>query len=163
MFEEGPLNPALHDRAGFDCGVTELNAYLQRFAQQHRRRGIASVFVLTDAQAPAAIVGYYTLSAAEVDASNLGEAERKRLPRYPVPCFRMGRLAVAAPWRGHGIGRLLLGCAVERCLKTREQVAAYALIVDAKDEQAKAFYEHYGFTPFAGQPLALYLPLGQGA
>lgn len=153
------MNPALHDRAGFDCGVLELNIYLQRFANQHRLRGIASVFVLTDAGAPDKILGYYTLSAAEVDAASLSEADRKHLPRYPLPCFRMGRLAASAGMRRRGIGRLLVGCAVDRCLKAREQVAAHALIVDAKDEQAKGFYQHYGFTVFPSQPLALYLPL----
>lgn len=159
--DEAPLDAALHDRDGFDCGVPALNDYLQRYADQHRRRGISSVFVLTHPDAPARILGYYTLSAAEVDAASLGAALRKRLPRYPVPCFRLGRLACRADERGQGLGRLLLGCAVDRCLKAREQVAAYALIVDAKDGAAQAFYEHYGFTPFEGQPLALYLPLGK--
>lgn len=163
MLEEWPLDPATHDRAGFDCGVPELNAYLQRFADQHRQRGITSVFVLTDTEAPSRILGYYTLSAAEVDASSLSEADRRRLPRYPVPCFRLGRLAAAAELRGQGMGRLLMGCAVDRCLKAREQVAAYALIVDAKDEQAKKFYEHYGFTAFSSRPFRLYLPLGRRA
>jgi predicted GNAT family N-acyltransferase len=92
---------------------------------------------------------------------HLPDADRKRLPRYPVPCFRMGRLACRTDQRGRGLGRLLLGCAVDRCLKARTQVAAYALLVDAKDEVAKAFYEHYGFTPLADQPLTLYLPLGR--
>lgn len=161
MLEEAALDPAIHDRAGFDCGVPALNDYLLRFADQHRRRGITSAFVLVDSDAPAKILGYYTLSAAEVDVADLGDADRKRLPRYPVPCFRMGRMATAADRRGQGIGRLLMGCAVDRCLKAREQVAAYALIVDAKDAQARSFYEHYGFTAFAGQPLTLYLPLGR--
>lgn len=161
MLEEVRLDPSLHDRAGFDCGVAELNEYLQRYADQHRRRGITSVYVLADTDAPARILGYYTLSAAEVDASGLSDADRKRLPRYPVPCFRMGRLACRADQRGRGIGRLLMGCAVDRCLEARGQVAAYALIVDAKDEGAKAFYEHYGFKAFVGKPLALYLPLGK--
>lgn len=160
MLEEAALDPVVHDRAGFDCGVPALNGYLQRFADQHRRRGITSAFVLVDSEEPAKILGYYTLSAAEVDVADLGDADRKRLPRYPVPCFRMGRMATAIDRRGQGIGRLLMGCAVDRCLKVREQVAAYALIVDAKDAQARSFYEHYGFTAFAGQPLTLYLPLG---
>jgi GNAT superfamily N-acetyltransferase len=160
VLEDRVLDSAIHDRGGFDCGTPELNTYLQRFADQHRRRGITSVFVLTDTGAPARILGYYTLSAAEVDAANLGEVDRKRLPRYPVPCFRMGRLAIAAELRGQGMGRLLMGCVVDRCLKAREQVAAYALIVDAKDAQAKAFYEHYGFTALASRTLSLYLPLG---
>jgi GNAT superfamily N-acetyltransferase len=161
VFEEAPLNTAIHQRSGFDCGVPELNQYLQRFADQQRRRGITSVFVLTDGGQPAPILGYYTLSAAEVDASRLSETDRKHLPRYSVPCFRLGRLAISAERRGQGLGRLLLGCAVDRCLQAREQVAAYALIVDAKDAGAKAFYEHYGFTAFASQPLTLYLPLGK--
>ena len=121
------------------------------------------MFVLTDTEAPSRILGYYTLSAAEVDASSLSEADRRRLPRYPVPCFRLGRLAAAAELCGQGMGRLLMGCAVDRCLKAREQVAAYALIVDAKDEQAKKFYEHYGFTAFSSRPFRLYLPLGRRA
>lgn len=161
MLEDLPLDPTLHDRNGFDSGVPALDEYLARFADQHRRRGITSVYVLADSEAPALILGYYTLSAAEVDAQELDERDRRRLPRYPVPCFRMGRLACRMDQRGKGIGRLLLGLAVDRCLKAREQVAAYALLVDAKDEQARLFYEHYGFTAFTGRPLTLYLPLGK--
>ena len=161
MLEDVPLDPTVHDRAGFDSGVLELNEYLWRYADQHRRRGIASAYVLVDSDASALILGYYTLSAAEVDVSVLREADRKRLPRYPVPCFRMGRLACRSDRQGHGLGRLLMGCAVDRCLKAREQVAAYALVVDAKDNGAKAFYQHYGFTVFAGKALTLYLPLGR--
>lgn len=160
-YAEAPLDPALHDRAGFGCGVPALDDYLHRYADQHRRRGIASVFVLTPADTPSRILGFYTLSAAEVDATHLDAADRKKLPRYPVPCFRMGRLACRSDQRGLGLGRLLLGCAVDRCLKASEQVAAYALIVDAKNAQAKAFYEHHGFVAFAQQPLSLYLPLGK--
>jgi len=161
VLEDLPLDPTLHDRDGFDCRVPALDEYLARFADQHRRRGITSVYVLADSEAPALILGYYTLSAAEVDAQELDERDRRRLPRYPVPCFRMGRLACRMDQRGQGIGRLLLGLAVDRCLKAREQVAAYALLVDAKDEQARLFYEHYGFTAFTGRPLTLYLPLGK--
>lgn len=161
MLEDLPLNPALHDRAAFACGVPELDEYLQRYAEQHRRRGIGATYVLVDNTEPGRILGYYTLSAAEVDAAQLGDTERRKLPRYPVPCFRLGRLAARADRQRVGLGRLLLACAVDRCLKTRQQIAAYALIVDAKDARAQAFYRHYGFTPFAGRPLALYLPLGR--
>ena len=93
MFEERALDTGLHDRRGFDCGVDALNDYLQRYADQHRRRGVSSVFVLTDSEHPARILGYYTLSAAEVESNVLSQAEQKRLPRYPIPCFRLGRLA----------------------------------------------------------------------
>ena len=159
MFEERALDTGLHDRRGFDCGVDALNDYLQRYADQHRRRGVSSVFVLTDSEDPARILGYYTLSAAEVESNVLSTIEQKRLPRYPIPCFRLGRLAVDRREKGRGLGRLLLGCAVDRCLKAREQVAAYALVVDAKDDAARQFYLHHGFIGFSDSPMSLYIPL----
>ena len=99
------------------------------------------------------------MSAAEVESNVLSQAEQKRLPRYPIPCFRLGRLAVDQREKGRGLGRLLLGCAVDRCLKAREQVAAYALVVDAKDEAARQFYLHHGFIGFSDSPMSLYIPL----
>ncbi len=162
MLEEQALNPTRHDRAGFVCGVPALDAYLAQLAVQHIRKGVSTVYVLVDTDLPNLILGYYTLSAAELDGTQLGAADRKKLPRCPVPCFRMGRLACRVDQRGQGLGRLLLGCAVDRCLQARKQVAALALLVDAKDEQARAFYEHYGFIPCEDLPQTLYLPLGQG-
>lgn len=161
MLEEHSLDPTVHDRGAFDCGVPELNEYLRRFAEQHRRKGISAVYVLVESDAPGLILGYYTLSAAEVDATRLPAAVRKKLPRFPVPCFRMGRLACRADHRGRGLGKLLVGCAVERCLKAKQQIAAYALLVDAKDANAAAFYEHFGFVSLVDRPLTLYLPLGR--
>ncbi len=161
MLEEHPLDPAIHDRNGFDCGVPALNEYVRRFAEQHRRKGISAAYVLVDTSAPARILGYYTLSAAEVEVERLSDQDRKRLPRYPIPCFRMGRLACRADEHGHGLGKLLVGCAVDRCLKARQQVAAFALIVDAKDQMAKGFYEHFGFKALRDADLTLYLPLGR--
>ena len=161
MLDDQPLDPAVHDRQGFECGVPALDEFLHRFAEQHRRRGISSGYVLTESAQPERILGYYTLSAAEVDGKRLTDVERKKLPRYPVPCFRMGRLACRTGQRGSGLGKLLLGCAVDRCLKARQQVAAYALVVDAKDDVAKAFYVHFGFKSLLDSSLTLYLPLGR--
>ncbi len=161
MLEEHPLDPALHDRQAFDCGVPALNEYIHRFAQQHRRKGISAAYVLVNTSAPSSILGYYALSAAEVDVERLTETDRKHLPRYPVPCFRMGRLACSADQQGKGLGKLLVGCAVDRCLKARGQVAAFALIVDAKDAAANGFYAHFGFKPLRDAGLTLYLPLGR--
>jgi GNAT superfamily N-acetyltransferase len=161
VLEDLPLDTAVHDRAGFACGVQELDDYLQRFAEQHRRRGISSVFVLADSARPEHLLGYYTLSAAEVDAQRLSETDRKKLPRYPVPCFRMGRLACRSDQQGRGLGKLLVGCAVDRCLNARKQVAAYALIVDAKNGSAEAFYAHFGFKSLQDAKRTLYLPLGR--
>jgi len=161
VLEDLPLDPAVHDREGFECGVPALAEYIRRFAEQHRRRGISSVFVLTDSARPECILGYYTLSAAEVGTERLAAAESKKLPRYPVPCFRMGRLACRADQQGRGLGKLLVGCAVDRCLKARQQVAAYALVVDAKDDSSAAFYVHFGFKPFSDTTRTLYLQLGR--
>lgn len=160
VLEERPFDADDHDRNGFDCGVPELNDYLRRLADQHRRKGVSTPFVLVDTDAPRTILGYYCLSAAQVDARELSEPDRKKLLRYPVPCFRMGRLAVSKTRQGQGIGKLLVACAVERCLNARRDVAAYALIVDAKDANARRLYEHYGFVAFASAPLRLYLGLG---
>jgi GNAT superfamily N-acetyltransferase len=161
VLEEQLLNPKQHHRQAFCSGVAALDEYLQHYAVQQSKRGVTSVRVLVETVEPAAILGYYTLSAAEVQVSVLSPAAQKKLPRYPVPCFRMGRLAIHRDRQKQGLGAILLGCAVERCLHAKQQVAAYALLVDAKDEAAKAFYEHYGFIACPQRPLTLYLPLGQ--
>jgi predicted GNAT family N-acyltransferase len=95
-----------------------------------------------------------------VDVQQLSDTERKKLPRYPVLCFRMGRLAPHSAQAGNGLGEVLMGCAFDRCLLASSLVGAYALLVDAKDDKAKAFYLHYGFTACTDAPLTLYLPLG---
>lgn len=160
MLEEHAFDPAIHDRAGFTCGEPELDGYLHRFAAQHRQKGISTVFVLTNPTAPRFILGYHTLSAAQMDTASLSDVDRKKLPRYPVPCFRMGRLACHADHQSQGLGKLLVACAVGRCLQAVKQVAAFSLIVDAKNPAAKQFYQHYGFTACADSPMTLYLPLG---
>lgn len=123
--------------------------------------GISSTYVLADSDQPGLVLGYYSLSAAEVDVACLPESDRKKLPRFPIRCYRMGRLACRTDRSGAGLGRLLVGCAVDRCLQARKLVPAYALLVDAKDAGAKAFYEHYGFTPLVDRAMTLYLPLGR--
>ena len=160
MLEEQVFDARLHDRAGFHCGVPALDDYLHKYAAQQNAKGINTVFVLVDDAAPSKILGFYTLSAAPVGVQQLSDAERKKLPRYPVPCFRMGRLARTIENRGAGLGEVLIGCAVDRCLHARSLVGAYALLVDAKDEKAKSFYERYGFIPCVDAPMSLYLPLG---
>ena len=160
MLEEQVLNVSVHDRAGFHCRVPALDDYLHKYAVQQNAKGISTVFVLVDDAAPSKILGFYTLSAAQVGAEQLSDTDRKKLPRYPVPCFRMGRLARDSDSRAAGLGEILIGCAVDRCLHARRLVGAYALLVDAKNEKAKSFYERYGFVPCVDAPMTLYLPLG---
>lgn len=160
MLEEHLLDTKCHQREAFSCGVPALAQHLQRFAGQHQRTGVSTTYVLVGDQSPTYIMGYYTLCAAEIAHQRLSIREQQQLPRYPVPCFRMGRLACQQDHQGKGLGRILLGLAVDRCLMAREHIAAWALIVDAKDQHACAFYQHYGFTSFKDKPLMLYLPFG---
>ena len=160
MLEEQVLDAKRHDRTAFRCGVPALDDYLHKYAVQQNAKGISTVFVLVDDAAPSSILGFCTLSAAQVDVQQLSETERKKLPRYPVPCFRMGRLARHSAQAGAGLGEVLMGCVVDRCLHARSLVGAYALLVDAKDDKAKAFYQRFGFIACLDAPLTLYLPLG---
>ena len=160
MFEEQLLDSRSHDRHSFTSGVQELDDYLRHFAAQQSKKGVTVVRVLVETNDPRTILGYYSLSAAQVDVSQ-DDRTRQKLPCYPVPCFRLGRLAIHSAYQGSGIGRLLIGCAVERCIEARKHVAAYALVVDAKGTAAKEFYEHYGFVPCRDNPLTLYLSLGR--
>lgn len=150
------LGPS-HDRASFHSGVAPLDRYLREQATQDVRRRAASCFVALEAP-EAKIAGYYTLAAGGIPLTDLPESLAKRLPRYPsVPVARLGRLAVDQAYRGRKLGSALLWDAGMRAL--RSEVAVFALVVDAKDEQAKAFYRHHGFMALESQPMQLVLSL----
>ena len=153
------LDGKLHDRSGFSCGIAALDDYLHQRAGQHQRDGIATTHVLTDDAQPVRILGFCALSAAQMHLSELQQADLKRLPAYPVPAMRMGRLAVSASEQGKGYGQLLLGHVVNLALSVRQTMGVRVLIVDAKDAQAAAFYERYGFRPTTSTALSLYLPI----
>ena len=159
-FSVEELNPRRHDRAGFDCGVEPLNRYLRTLAAQHRTKGVATTFVLVDTDRPATILGYYSLSAAALAFEQLTDADRKGLPSYPIPAVRIGRLAIARVHRGQRLGELLLANAVKRVLLTRTTLGVFALLVEAKDAPAEAFYRKYGFRLCDPQTRQFYLPLG---
>ncbi len=161
MLEEQIFNADLHDRNSFSCGKKSLDEFLQKYAAQQVSKNVTKVYVLVDSDAINEIIGFYTLSAAEINLDQIDEAHRKKLPRYPTPCFRLGRLAISLNHQGKNYGKMLLGCVISRCIEAKKHIGAYALIVDALDEQAKQFYEHFGFTPFQDIPLKLYLPFGK--
>jgi GNAT superfamily N-acetyltransferase len=148
-----------HDRASFSSGSVQLDNYLKTGALQNSRKGLVTVWVLAHLDNPNTILGFYTLSAASFSVSDLAQNEASALPRYPIPCILLGRLAVSVNHQGQGIGRKLLGSAILRSQAVREYIGAYALIVQAKDHAAKAFYEHCGFIAFVSDPLRLYFPL----
>ena len=154
-FRVAPLN-ASHNRNAFQSASEPLNRYLHEQVSQDVRRRFAACFVaLTDTDR---IAGYYTLASASLLLADLPAEVGKKLPRYPtVPAVRMGRLAVDDAFKGQGLGGALLADALERAI--RAEIAAYALMVDAKDTSAAAFYAHHGFIALPDSPLTLFLPL----
>ncbi|WP_256645883.1 GNAT family N-acetyltransferase [Thermomonas paludicola] len=154
------LKPKRHNRDGFTCGEPTLDAYLRQQAAQHHRDGISTTHVLVDDTKPASILGYYSLSAAQLLLADLQDADRKRLPNYPVPAIRMGRLAVSASEQGRGHGDYLLAHAVARSLGLREQLGVRVLLVDTRHEKAARFYRAYGFREATVNSHTLYLTLG---
>ncbi len=154
------LDSRRHDRAGFTCGVAALDDYLRRQASQHQRDGIATTHVLIDQSDPTRILGYCSLAAAQLHLHELQPDDRKPLPAYPVPAIRVGRLAVSADEQGNGHGQLLVGHAVNCALRLRETLGVRVLLVDAKGDNAAAFYRNFGFSPTADAAMTLYLALG---
>jgi GNAT superfamily N-acetyltransferase len=147
---------SVHRRGRFDCGVPTLNRYLRELATQDVRRGVASCFVALDADD--AIIGFYTLAAAHIPLQDLLPEIARRLPRYPmVPAARVGRLAVDLSRQRQSVGGFLLIDAIGRTI--RSEVAASALLVDAKDDAAEAFYRRQGFEALASAPGSLFLML----
>lgn len=147
---------AAHDRTAFRSGSEPLNRYLREQVTQDIRRRVAACFVaLADGQR---IAGYYTLASASLLLADLPASSGKKLPRYPtVLAVRMGRLAVDQAFQGQGLGGALLADALDRA--ARSEIAAFAMVVDAKDEAAAAFYQHHGFMPLPDSLLTLFLPL----
>jgi GNAT superfamily N-acetyltransferase len=150
-----PLGAA-HDRKAFSCGVAPLDRYLREHATQDIRRRISNCFVALDAAG--AIAGYYTLAATGLPLDALPADQAARLPRYKLlPAVLVGRLAVDQRFRGRRLGSALVIDAVRRTAGA--DPAAYAVVVDAKDDAAVAFYQHLGFQRFANRPLSLFLPI----
>ncbi|WP_440616861.1 GNAT family N-acetyltransferase [Cysteiniphilum sp. 6C5] len=136
-----------------------MDHYIQKQATQDDRRNIARTFVATSKEDIATIVGYYTLSTLSVDVSALPEEVARKLPRHPIPCALIGRLAVSEDAQGLGVGKMLLVDAIKRTLGVSEQIAVYAMIVDAIDKKTVSFYQQFGFRVFHSEEHRLFLPL----
>lgn len=148
-----------HDRKSFDCGELSLNQYLHQYANQDIKRHINKVFVASPPETPQRVIGYYGLSAGSLDANDLPEELRRRLPRYPVPVVLLGRLAVAESHQGQGLGSILLADALQRIVQASQVMAVFAVVVDALNNRAAEFYRQFGFIPLPNQPLKLFLPM----
>lgn len=147
-----------HDRSRFACGSEPLDRYIRKQASQDVRRRTARVFVAVP-EGGTEVAGFYTLSAASIARGDLPEREARRLPCYPVPAALLGRLAVDRGYRGRGLGASLLADALRRVARVGETLAVYAMVVDAKDERAQAFYERFGFVRLPDAGRRLFLPM----
>lgn len=148
-----------HERSTFDCGVAVLNEYLQRYARQNHDSGGAKTFVAVEPNAPSRILGYYTISPGAIEFAKTPKIVTKKLGRYEVPVFRLGRLAISRAFQGRGLGADLLLAAGERGIAVAREVGGVALAIDAKDDRAAVWYERFGALRLIDDPLKLVLPL----
>ena len=150
-----PLTKA-HDRRTFSSGSEVLDRWFRTQASQDERRNVARVFVALD---EVGVVGFYTLSMFSIAAGAFPPDVAGNLPRYPdVPAALIGRLARAGRARGKGVGELLVFDALRRIVATSRDVAAFAIVVDAKDDHARSFYASLGFSSFPSRPLRMFMP-----
>jgi GNAT superfamily N-acetyltransferase len=143
------LNTSLHDRKSFDCSVDELNIFLKQHANQNQSKNMSKTYVAVVAVSAGdhkKICGYYTLSVGHIKCDQLPEIVKAKLPKYPIPIACIGRLAVDKDYKGQGIGGFLLHDAFTNVLSIADKMGVFAVVVDAKNNDAKSFYESYGFT-----------------
>lgn len=143
-----------HDRSDFDCGETALNTYLQKYAGQHSRKGLARIYVAVE-EGSNKICGYYSLSSGSISS----EVVPGNLPRLPVPVALIGRLAVDRNMQGKSLGETLLIDAIRRAADAADQLGIHAVVVEALNERVRLFYGKYGFQQLLDDKLHLFLPM----
>ena len=155
-----PLDKKQHDRAAFSCEQESLDRYLKEHATQEIKKRVAAVYVLTpDGKT---IAGYYSLSQHAIETGELPPelVQQLHLPRYDkLPATLLGRLARSKQFEGRGLGEILLMGALKRALEHSRNIASVAMVVDAIDENARAFYRRYGFIDIPNRPNRLFLPM----
>lgn len=147
-----------HVRSAFDCGVSELDDFIRKYARQNERLGLGRTFVATRGRG-GPVLGYFTLRAGSVECRALPLEETKRFPKYPVPVVHLAKLAVDRSARGEGLGERLLLDALRRAFDASVAIAAFAVEVIAIDARARDFYVRYGFKPLVNDELHLYLSM----
>lgn len=152
-----PLSKALHNRNSFDCGMQELNQFLKTCANQNQENHISKTFVAVRPPKKRDILGFYTLAAGQISFDQL--PDKQKHPRYPVSIARLARLAVDLKYQGTGLGGYLLHDALQKIKAASDVVGIFAVVVDAKNKDAKSFYEHYGFMELKNPDMALFLPM----
>lgn len=146
-----------HNRRVFSCGDNALDDYLRRYARQHADAKISRTYVACRHET---ILGYYSLAMSAIRKDHLPPQYQARFPNFPLPVARLARLAVDARHQRQGLGELLLADALTRSYRLSEQIGMIGVVVDAKDDQALAYYRRFEFEAFPDSPLTLWLPAG---
>lgn len=145
-----------HGIDGFDCGQEALSTFLVRHALQSQQAGASTTYVALDG---AIIVGFYSLAVGQVGYADAPERLVKGLARQPVPVMILARLAVASGRQGSGLGAGLMKDALLRTLQAADIAGIRAIVVHAKDDAARQFYERFDFAPSSSDALHLVLLL----
>lgn len=148
----------VHDRNTFDCGDVALNHFLQKIARQHMDKGLSKTFVLIDTEQPTAIIAYMSLVVCEVLADEIPHQWTKKYPNR-IPAAKLAKLAVAQDQQRKGYGELLLIDAMQKTFNVSQTMGLAGLFVDAKHQQAKAYYQQFGFLSLPEQLDNLFMPL----
>lgn len=151
-----PLDKSF-DREAFDCGVEALNEYLKKFALQNQKKDAARTYVVTDSSRK--ILGYYTLVFGSAATDDVPERIASGLGRYPIPVILLARLAVDQSEKGKGLGGVLMRDALLRALRASDIAGLRAVMVQAKDESAKKFYQKLGFVSAPHNEFHLFLKM----
>ena len=143
-----------HDASRFDCGHESLNDWLKRYAVANQRNESTRTYVVHRNRS---VAGYYSISAGTVSAEEAPSRVSKGLARHPIPVILLARLAVDQNEKGTGLGKALLKDPLARIAQAADIVGARAVLVHAIDDQARSFYQHFGFEPSPVHPLHLML------
>ena len=133
--------------------------YLQKQARQDVKRHVSRVFIAAETDRPKKVVGYYTLSSLSIELNQMPEELSRKLPKHPIPAVLIGRLAVDQSAQGKGVGKMLLADAVKRVLVVSDEIAIYAIVVDAINHDAQKFYENFGFTLLSNDSHRMFLAI----
>ena len=147
-----------HEKSEFDCGDDALNLFLRKFANQNQKKGLNVTYVAVRS-GTTKVLGFYCISNGQIAHNKLPENEARKLPFYPIPVARIGRLATSLDAREQGIGALLLIDALKKVLNASNKIGIFAVEVDAKSNEVKRFYERYGFSELTDNSLHLYLSM----
>ena len=147
------------DRNAFDCAVVPLNEYLQKFALQSQKKDTARTYVVADVEHR--ILGYYTLVFGAIEPDEVPKTISAGLGKYQIPVILIARLAVDLTEKGKGLGGILMQDAFLRAIQASEIAGLRAVMVRAKDDTAKAFYEKLGFQSAETDRLNLFLRISE--